>query len=168
MKYPDEEYRDRYRCALKAATNLASVACYRTDQPPAFLHPRLREGVNVPAENLTLWPTGGGCPHDLGKAVREARTTVLVIEPGCTTDSRPTFYFTIVICRAGKVEWLPARRLWVDLDRKPYLVPDPDGEEPDGECFAIDRGVRSVAAPWTNKVERQFGLMHGDVLLLAP
>jgi len=168
MKYPTEEYRGRYARALKAATNLATAAMYSTEQAPAFLHPQLREGVNVPAENLCFLPSGGGYPYDLSKAVRETRTTVVVVEPGSTMAGKPTFYFTLILSRGGKFEWHPAKQLWVSRDRKLFLVPDPDGDDPKGECFAVDRGVRTAATPWPNEVERDFGLMHGDALLLTP
>src|SRR5690606_33483988 len=104
----------------------------------------------------------------LTEAVRETRTTVLVIEPGSTTDGRPTFYFTVIICRDGKVEKHPAMRLWASLERDLYLVPDPDGTDPEGECWALHRGVRAAATPWLTEVERDFGLLHADALLLAP
>lgn len=168
MKYPNDEYRARYARAYKACQILASMMCYRTEEAPAFIPPPLREGMNVPAENLCLLPTADGYPYDLTKAVRETRTTVLLIEPGSTTDGRPTFYFTVIICRAGEVEHHPAMRLWASLERKLYLAPDPDGGDPEGECFGLHRGVRAAAAPWPSTVERNFGLLHADALLLAP
>ncbi len=167
MKYPTPEFRARYARALKAATNLAAAAMYRTDKVSAFMPRPLRESINVPDENLCLLPSADGYPYHLGEAVRETRTTVLVIEPGSTTAGKPTFYFTAVICRAGKVEWHPAKRLWASIERKLFLVPDPDGEKPKSECFALERGVREAPLPWSNEAERDLGLMHGDALLLA-
>jgi hypothetical protein len=168
MKYPTPEYRSRYARALKAATNLASAAMYRTDRTPAFMPRQLRESMNVPDENLCLLPLAGSYPYGLDRAVRETRTTVLVIEPGSTMAGTPTFYVTVIICRAGKVEWHPARRLWASSERQLFLVPDPEGDEPGGECFALDRGVRAANVPWSNEAERALGLLHGDALLLAP
>src|SRR5690606_13083320 len=107
-------------------------------------------------------------PFDLTNAVRDARTTVLLIEPGSTTDGKSTFYFTVIICRHGKVEHHPAMRLWASVERKLYLVPDPDGGEPEGECFVLDRGVRAAPLPTPTEIERDFGLMHADAVLLAP
>ncbi len=168
MKYPTEESRARYARAYKAGHILGSMLCYRTEEAQAYMPPALQEGVNFPAENLCLVPTADGYPYDLTEAVRETRTTVLVIEPGSTTDGRPTFYFTVIICRAGKVEKHPAMRLWVNLERLCYLVPDPDGGDAHGECFVLNRGVRGAAAPWANEAERNFGLLHADAILLAP
>lgn len=168
MKYPTEESRARYARARKACQNLSSVLCYRIDEAQAYMPRPLQEGVNFPAENLCLVPTADGYPYDLTEAVRETLTTVLVIEPGSTTGGRSTFYFTVIICRGGKVEKHPAMRLWVSLERQCYLVPDPDGGNADGECFVLNRGVRATASPWPTEIEREFGLLHADALLLAP
>src|SRR5690606_16975472 len=91
----------------------------------------LRQLGFEPNRQLVGMVTRALYPYDLTEAVRETRTTVLVIEPGSTTDGRPTFYFTVIICRGGKVEKHPAMRLWVSLERQCYLVPDPDGGDAD-------------------------------------
>jgi hypothetical protein len=78
MNYPTPDYRSRYARALKAATNLASAAMYRTDRTPAFMPRQLRESMNVPDENLCLLPLAGSYPYGLDRAVHETRTTVLV------------------------------------------------------------------------------------------
>src|SRR5690606_33874764 len=56
------------------------------------------------------------------------------------------------------------------IERELYLVSDPDGRNPERECFALHRGVRAAAAaaPWPTKVERNFGMLRADALLLAP
>jgi len=167
MKNENDKSRARYARAYKAVQTLCSMLCYRTEQAAAFMPRPLQEGVNFPAENLCLLPTADGYTYDLTDAVRETRTAVLVVEPGSTTDGRPTFYFTLILCRNGEVEQHSAMRLWVSIDKKFYLVPDPDGGDPDGECFALDRGVRTAAAPWPTTVDRIFGLAHADALLLT-
>ncbi len=168
MKYENDEYRSRYACALKAAQNLASLACYGLVDEPAIMPPALKEALNVPSEYLALLPTGGDYPSLLEEAVRETRSNVLILEPGTTMQGAATICCTLLRCAGGKIHWHRALRLWVGFDRHVYLAPAPDGDDPDGPCFVIAKGVRSVDTPWTNEIERDFGLSHADALLLAP
>ncbi len=168
MKYKNDDYRARYAHALKAAQNLASLACYGLVDEPAIMPPALREGLNVPAEYLVILPSGGGYPSLLEEAVRETRSNVLILEPGTTMNDASTICCTLLRCAGGKTHWHRMLRLWLGFDRRVYLVPTPDGDDPEGACFVIAKGVRSVDAPWSNEVERDFGLNHADALLLAP
>ena len=168
MKYKNEEYRAREGGALKAAQNLAASACYRTFAEPAITPPELRDGLNVPAENLFLLPSGGAHPHWIERAVREIRCTLLIIEPGSTMDGSPTFYFTLLRCVGGQVRWHRALRLWMNWDGKLYLVPDHEDPEAESVFFELEGGIRPAARPWEAEPVRDFGLRHADAMLLAP
>ncbi len=148
MKYENDENQARYACALKAAQNLASLACYGLVDEPAIMPPALRGGLNVPSEYLVILPSGGGSPSLLEEAVRETRSNVLILEPGETRAGTPTICCTLLRCAGGKIHWHRALRLWVGFDRRVYLVPAPDGDDSDdpGSCFVIAKGVRSVDA----------------------
>lgn len=168
MKYKNDEYRAREGGALKAAQNLAASACYRTFAEPAITPPELRDGLNVPAENLFLLPSGGAHPHRIENAVREIRCTLLIIEPGSTMDGSPTFFFTLLRCVGGQVRWHRALPLWMHWDGKLYLVPDHEDPEAESAFFELERGIRPADRPWTDENDRDFGLRHADAMSLAP
>ena len=169
MKYKNDEYRSRYARALKAANNLASSLSPRLQDEPALMPPALRSGLNAPGGNLVLLPWADDQRPFLGRAVQETRSSVIIVEPGSTMTGSPTFYLTLVHCRRGEVLTHRALRLWVDIEKNAYLVPDRAGDAPDGECFAIEpRGVRAVAASYAHEIDLELGLAHGDALLLAP
>lgn len=169
MKYENEEYRARYGSALLAAQNLATLLCVEVKDEPALLPPALRTGLNAPAGNLVLVPYVSFLNDaQFMEAVRETRSTALIIESGETMSGSATYYMTLLLCRRGEVLTYPALQLWVDLEKNAYLIPDAHGENPDGECFALDgRGVRPVPPPFVHKVEREFGLAHADAILLT-
>jgi hypothetical protein len=168
MKYPNEEYRARYGSALHAAQNLATLLCLELKAEPALLPPVLRTGLNAPAGNLILVPYAS-LEHrpQFINAVRETRSTVLIIEPGQTMSGSVTYYITLLLCRRGEVLTYPALQLWVDLEKNAYLIPDAYGEDPEGECFALHaRGVDLVPPPFAHQVDRSMGLGHANALLL--
>jgi len=169
MKYENEEYRARYGSALLAAQNLATLLCVEIKDEPALLPPALRAGLNAPAGNLVLVPQASLMnDRQFIDAVRETRSTVLVIEPGETMSGSATYYMTLLLCRRGEVLTYPALQLWVDLKKNAYMIPNLHGDDPDGECFALDaKGVRPVPPPFGHKVEREFGLAHADAILLT-
>lgn len=169
MKYKNNEYIARETRAQKGAVNLLRVTDWRIKGEPALLPPALQEGLNAPDADLVILASGGSYPHGLEAAVRETRATILIIELGSTSTGSVTYYFTLVRCVAGDIRWTRALRLWVDVDRKPYLVPDEHSDNPDGAYFALDaRGVVIVAAPWRDAADREFGLGQADAALLAP
>lgn len=89
--------------------------------------------------------------------------------PGSTSTGSATYYFTLVRCVSGEVRWTRGLRLWVDLDRKPHLVPDERSENSDSACFVLNaRGDAIVALPWRDAADREFGLGQAEAILLAP
>jgi hypothetical protein len=169
MKYKDEEYRAREASAQKAAVNLVSVIPWRVKGEPALLPPAFQEGLNAADAGLVILASGGSYPHEIEAAVRETRATLLIIERGSTTEGASTFYFTLVRSVKGQIVWTRAQRLWLDLERKAYLVPDLHGPDPDGVCFLLEGvGVAIVPPPWPNEIDREFGLKQADAVLLAP
>jgi len=169
MKYENEEYRARYGSALLAAQNLTTLLCVELKDEPALLPPALRTGLNAPSGNLVLVPQAILMnDRQFMDAVRETRSTVLIIEPGETMTGAATYYMTLLLCREGEVLAVPTLRLWVDLKKQAYLIPDLHGANPEGECFALDaNGVREVPPPFGHEVEREFGIAHADAILLT-
>jgi hypothetical protein len=168
MKYENAEYHGRYARALKGAQNLAALVRYEPVDDLTMLPPELQEGLCAPSNALIVLPAVDLHVPTIEKAVRETRTPVVVVEAGVTGARLVTFYFTVVLPRAGKIELFRLMRLWVDYYRQAYLVPDPEGGDQSAPAFAIDKGLREVATPWTNPIERGFGLGLADVILLAP
>jgi hypothetical protein len=168
MKYENYQYRARYEQALKATQNLARVARYRLDREPAILPPELADALCAPEAYLIFLPSGGDYPFKLEKAVRETLSTVLLVEPGSTTQGTLTFYFTLLRHSDDKTQWHRAMRLWIDSEQRLFLIPDPDGEEPQDICFRIEHGVRPSQLPYSHEIERDFGLSQADALLLEP
>src|SRR5690606_25088076 len=93
MKYENEEYRARYGSALLAAQNLATLLCVEVKDEPALLPPALRAGLNAPAGNLVLVPYVSFLNDaQFMEAVRETRSTALIIESGDTMSGSATYY----------------------------------------------------------------------------
>lgn len=169
MKYTTGEYRARKASAHKAAVNLLGVIPWRIRPEPALMPLALQERFNVTDPGLVIIPSAESLPHDLEEAVHETGGTLLIIEPGKTTEGAPTYYITLVRSLGGEIRWTRALRLWLDIDRKAYLVPGYYHPDPDGICFALDaRGVAIVAPPWRDAAHRDFGLRQADAVLLAP
>ena len=167
MNYKNAEYRAYLARAQRAALKLAKLACYEHVEDLALLPPALRDGLNVPSRKLTILPSAGDIPHGVTAAVAETRTDLLIVRTGKTMDGSPTVYFTLLRCAGGTVHLHGPLRLWASIERQLYLVPDPCGDDPQGQCFALERGVHPTERPWSIPIEQGFGLAHGDVLLLA-
>ena len=169
MRYENDEYRARYGSALLAAQNLAKLLCVELKDEPALLPPPLRTGQNVPSGSLVLVPYASLMNDQrFMDAVRETRSTVLIIESGESMSGSATYYMTLLLCREGEVLTFPKLRLWIDLRKNAYLIPDGHGEDPEGKCFALDaKGVRQVSPPFGHEVEREFGIAHADAILLT-
>src|SRR5690606_42142247 len=116
MKYENEEYRARYGSALLAAQNLATLLCVEVKDEPALLPPALSAGLNAPAGNLVLVPYVSFLNDArFMEAVRETRSTALLIESGATRSGSAPYYMTLVLCRRGAVRTYRARRPSGDL-----------------------------------------------------
>jgi len=167
MNYKNAEYRASLARAQKAALTLAKLAGYDHVDDPALLPPPLREGLNIAASRLVLLPSAGDIPHGVTAAVAETRTDLLIIRAGATMEGSGTFYLTLLRCAGGTIFLHGPLRLWASAERQLYLVPDPHGDDPQGQCFSLTKGVQPAERPWTTPLEQGFGLGHGDALLLA-
>ena len=167
MKYENDEYRASLAPAQKVALKLAQLASYEHVEEPALLPPALRDGLHVPSRRLTILPSAGEIPRGVTAAVAESRTDLLIVRTGKTMDGSPTVYFKLLHCAGGTVHLHGPLRLWAGIERQLYLVPDPCGDDPQGQCFALAKGVHPAGRPWSIPLEQGFGLVHGDVLLLT-
>lgn len=123
--------------------------------------------LNFPDSKLVLLPSGGDIPDGVTAAVAEIRTDLLIIRAGATMEGSATFYFTLLRCVGGTVHRHSPLRLWAGGERQLYLVPDSYGDDPQGRCFSLEKGVQPAERPWGTLIEQGFGLGHGDALLLA-
>jgi len=167
VKYENDEYRAYLARAQRAALSLLALACYEHVDESALLPPALRDGLNVPSRRLTILPSAGEIPNGVTAAVAETRTDLLIVRTGKTMEGSATCYFTLLRCAGGTVHLHGPLRLWAGIERQLYLVPDPCGDDPQGQCFALEKGVHPAELPWATPIEQGFGLAHGDVLLLA-
>lgn len=169
MKYPSEEYRARDARAKKAVRNLLTHCNWRVLDGQALLPRVLREGVNVGGADLVLIASGGDHPYGLQEALREVPLDVLIIEPAIRLANKPTFAATLLRRRRGQVRTTPCLSFWFDAQYACFLLPDPQGEEPAGACYALnDNGLREVQTPCRSEKDREFGLVQADAVLLKP
>ena len=169
MKYPNEEYRARETRAKKAVRNLLTHCNLRVLDGQAFLPPVFREGINVRGADLVLIASGGDRPYGLQEALREVPLDVLIIEPAITLANKPTFAATLLRRRRGQVRTMPCLSFWFDAQNACFLLPDPQGEDPAGACYALgDNGLREVQTPCRSEKDREFGLLQADTMLLKP
>jgi len=165
MKYENDEYRASLERAQKAALTFAQLASYEHVKDPTLLPPALREGLNVPSCKLTILPSAGEIPRGVTAAVAECRTDLLIVRTGKTMDGSPTVYFTLLRCAGRTVHLHGPLRLWASTEHGLCLVPDPFGGDPEGQCFALERGLQPTECPWLTPLEQGLGLSHGDGLL---
>lgn len=168
MKYKNNSYLAREAHARDCAMWLAAHVGWVFESRPELLPPALSDYLCELSARLILIPWAGGPLAGLEAAAREIYCTTLVLEPGATNTGTATVYFTVVRCSGGKVQRHTALRLWADIEGSLFLVPDPDGDAPNGDCFAIRPcGIEPAEVPWTNPFEQGFGLGHADTLMLA-
>lgn len=150
-------------CAIKFAAHVGWVFASRRE----LLPPGLRDHFCELSAQLILVPWAGGRLLGVEAAVSETRCTALILEPGATNTGFATIYFTVVRCAAGKVQWHTTLRPWANVKGDLFLVPDPDGGDSEGSCFAVDRqGIAPAEAPWTDALEHRFGFGNADALML--
>lgn len=169
MKYKDNVYRAREAHARACAFTLAAHVRWAFASRPELMPPALRDYLCELSAQLILIPWAGGRMGGIEAAVRETRCAAMILEPGATSTGLATIYFTVVRCAGGKVHWHPALRLWANAEGDLFLAPDPDGDDPDGSCFAVRRrGIEPAKTPWSDPVEHGFGFGKADTLMLAP
>jgi len=167
MKYKNDEYRTSLAEAQRLALKLARLACYEHVKDRALLPPALREGLNVPSRRLIILPSAGDIPHGVTAAVAETRTDLLIIRAASSKAATPAFYVTLLRCAGGTVHLHGPLCLWANPERELFLIPDPLGDDRDGQCFALEKGVHPAERPWTTLVDAGFGLGLADVLLIT-
>ncbi len=167
MNYKNAEDRAALARAQKAALSLARLACYEHVEEPVLLPPALRDGLNVPSRKLTILPSAGEIPHGVSEAVAETRTDLLIVRPGSSRSTGAAFYFTLLRCTEGTVQLHGPLCLWANAERELFLVPDPFGDDPEGQCFALARGVHPVGLPWANFWEAGRGVGLAEALLMT-
>lgn len=169
MKYPNAEYRARVARAKKAARNLVVKCNWRLVDEPALMPPALCEGLTIRGADLVLIGSGGSHPFGLYDAMREVGVDALIIEPAATMANKPTFAATLLRRRRGTIEKTPCLRFWISGQNACFLLPDPEGDDADGTCFALEaNGVNEVERPWGSEKDRAFGRMYADAVLLNP
>lgn len=167
MKYKSADYRAREAHARSWAQNLAKRAGWTFTNRLELLPPVLRQGFYDPDAHLVVMGSAGDLPWGLKAAVTEARCTALVVEPGFAMVGFFTCTFTLLRCADGQVHWHSGLQLWMSRDERLFLVPDPYGDNPAGECFALEsQQIRPCATPWSSLFERGHGLGQAEAILM--
>lgn len=168
MKYKNDVYRAREAHVRDCAIRLAAYVGWVFASRPELLPAALRDYLCELSAHLIVIPWAGGRLPSIESAVRETRCAALILEAGTTNAGLASIYFTVVRCAAGKVQRHTALRLWANASGYLFLVPDPDGDDPDAGCFTLSRrGVDPAEAPWTGAFEHGFGFSNADALMLA-
>lgn len=167
MKYKNADYRAREAHARTLVQTLAQRAGWTFTSRIELLPPVLWEGFYDPDAHLVVMGSAGDLPWGLKAGVGEARCTTLVAQPGFAMAGYVTCTFTLLRCAGEEVHWHSGLKVWADKDEGLFLVPDPLGHDPDGECFALEpRDIRPCTRPWSTPLESGHGLRRGEQILM--
>lgn len=103
-------------------------------------------------------------------AIQDARTDMLMIEPGHGMGRWKTLHLTLILCRAGQVIIHKGLRLWSEDFRSPlWLVPDPQDIDAYLCCFSLHpNGIGpEIVTPFADPIAAQMGLRVADLQLMA-
>ena len=168
MIYPTRANRANHSYALSGALALAKLAGWRFVVRPELLPRPFGDALYDPEADLVLlaWAEGEAFGA-VADALRDIRVSAVMVMPGRTTRGEATLYVSLARCARGEVHWHHGLRLWVNAGDDAWLVPDPDGDEPDGACFRLARApLRPAAPPWMDLDERDFGFSNADIQLV--
>lgn len=167
MIYTTPASRANHSHALSAALALAKLAGWRFVSRPELLPRPFADALYDPEADMVLlaWAEGEAFGA-VADALRDIRCSAVMAMPGRTTRGDATLYVSLARCARGEVHWHHGLRLWVNARDVPWLVPDPDGDEPDGACFRLERApLRPAAPPWMEVDEKDFGFGNADIQL---
>lgn len=169
MKYPNDEYRAREAQARTWAQNLARHAGWTFASQVTLLPPVLRQGFCDPDADLVVMGMVEDLPRGVISAVSEMRYAALMLQPCVTIAGALTCYFTLLRCAGGKVHSHSGLQLWASRDKGLCLIPDPNGLDPTGQCFALERrGIWPSDRPYAGIGQTAHGLIRGaEILMLS-
>ena len=165
MIYTTRATRAIHRHAVSGALALAMLGGWRFVSRPELLPRLFAEAYYEPEAELVLLAWAAGDAFGLvADALREIRGSAVMVMPGRTITREATLYVSIARCARGELHWHHGLRLWVNPRGDAWLVPDPDGDEPDGACFRLVRApLRPAVPPWMGRDERDFGFGNADL-----
>jgi hypothetical protein len=168
MFYTSGANRASHRYALTGALAVARLAGWSFVDRPELLSPQFADALYDPGADLVLlaWAEGEAFGV-IADGLRDIRGAAVIVMPGRTLRGETTLYMSLARRAQGEVHWHHGLRLWINARDDAWLVPDPDGDEPDGACFRLMRApLRPAGPPWADLRERGFGLGNADMQLL--
>ncbi|EMD81904.1 hypothetical protein [Pacificimonas flava] len=150
------------------AERLADHLNWKPVPIPELLPPVLRTYRYEPSAHLLLMPSAAASIPRLLGGIRQFRCTGLVLERGSRVDGGPTLYCVLIRCLQGKEHAHTELRIWASEEGELFLVPDPDGTEPDSPCYALSRyRIEPAAAPYADARAQDHGLVRAETVLLT-
>ncbi|MBY6014694.1 hypothetical protein KUV75_07245 [Qipengyuania gaetbuli] len=153
--------------ALTICQNLAQLTAYELAGDQALV-PNVSQDPASAATSLILMPGVKLASEAMAQGIAKLGTSALGVRSLQGDAGDQTADFTVLYATRGKAERCANMRAWVDRERNLYLIPETleDSASPE-TCFKFDRGLRKVARPWEDKVDRDRGLAEANALLLA-
>ena len=167
MIYATRANRANHSHALSGALGLAKLAGWRFVVRLELLLLPFGDALYDPEADLVVlaWAEGEAF-GPVADALRDLRVSAVMVMPGRTTRGEATLYVSLARCARGTVHWHHGLRLWVNAQDDAWLVPDPDGDEPDAACFRLARApLRPTTPPWVDLHEQDFGFGNADLQL---
>lgn len=161
------QYRSEQARIEACAERLADRLDWKPVRIAELLPPVLRTYRYEPSAHLLLIPSeAASIPRLLG-GIRQFRCNGLVLELGSRMDGLPTLYCVLIRCLQGKEYAHTELRVWASREGELFLVPDPDGTEPDSPCYALSRyRIEPAAAPFADARAGDHGLVRAETMLL--
>jgi hypothetical protein len=155
-----------HRHALSGALALARLAGWQLVSG-ASLPPQLAHALHDPQAELVLVPwVEGEVVSGISDGLRFNGNAAVMVTPGVNRRREPTLFMSVAHWFRREICWHHQLRLWVDAYDAAWLVPDPEGKEPEGECFRLHRvPLQPSASPWPDQDERDFGFANADLQL---
>ncbi|EMD82898.1 hypothetical protein [Pacificimonas flava] len=168
MKYPTPADRAEPARIEACAQRLAEHLGWKPIARPELLPPPLRNYLYEPSADLILISSVNECLSNVLAGIRSVRCTALMVECGRRTDGRPTLYCVLIRCVRGREYTHAELRLWASETGDLFLVPDPDGTEPDGASYALRRcRIEPADAPFSNARDLERGLARAETMFLT-
>ena len=171
MIFGSSEERQRTALAKEGARALARMTEWTLKPCAAALAPPLSAlGYSDQAQVIVGYGHRQLSYRRIIAAVREARTDMLMIEPGHGIGRSKRFYLTLILCRGGQPIIHKGLRLWSeDFDSPLWLVPDPHDLDAYPCSFSLHPdGIRAeTVLPYASPTAAEAGIKIADLRWIA-
>lgn len=168
MKYKNPDYLARQVRARRGASALGKLAGWNLANYSELIPPALQEYGYDPTADVFVIPWSGRALAPIMAALREVRSTAVLVMPGMTTIGTPTYYFSVIGWTKGEVCRHDQLRLWSLDERSFWLSSDFDGGSSHGCGYELASAPLhpAMSPPWRDEHEHGFGFGCADILLM--